>query len=221
MRYLEYTLTLSSSKKSAISPIEAFTEEIRLATSWSSRNEKKIQEPKYLKWGQNVTLPFATAICFFSVSASMGEIVAFLDDDHVNVSSKYLIFCTIPCSLILWGCESCALRQTLLDALEVLLHWSVRQILRIQVGHVIEHWIRNEHVHEFFLTYRRFETKLPFVNSLTSGKLSEEKVLTFPHASSQRGASILKKWEDHYSQTSSASSEISNLSYLKSMTMVP
>ena len=32
MRYLEYTLTWSSSQKDAISPIEAFTEAIRLAT---------------------------------------------------------------------------------------------------------------------------------------------------------------------------------------------
>ena len=52
-----------------------------------------------------------------------------------------------------------------------------------------------------FLTYRRFETKLPFVNSLTLGKLSEEKALTLPHAFSQHGATILEKWEDHYPQS--------------------
>ena len=54
-----------------------------------------------------------------SVNASMGEMSAFLYDNHVDVYSKYLIFCAIPCNLLLWGCESWALRQTLLDALEV------------------------------------------------------------------------------------------------------
>ena len=88
-----------------------------------------------------------------SADASMGAMSDFWDDDHVNVHSKYLIFHTIPCNLLLWGCESWDLRQTLLDA--------------------------------------RSETKLLFVNSLTSGKLSEEKVLTFPHSSSQHGATIL------------------------------
>ena len=69
MRYLEYTSTWFSSQKADIAPIEAFTESILLATSWSSLSEKENQEPKYLKWGQNVTLPFATSICFVSVSA--------------------------------------------------------------------------------------------------------------------------------------------------------
>ena len=74
-----------------------------------------------------------------SVNASMGEMADFWDDDHVDVYSKYLIFRAIPCNLLLWGCESWALRQTLLDALEVFLHRSVRRILQIKMRHVIEH----------------------------------------------------------------------------------
>ena len=135
---------------------------------------------------------------------------SFWDDDHVDVYSKYLIFRAISCNLLLWGCESWALRQTLLDALEVFLHRSVRQILRIQVRHVIDHQINNEQVCEMFLAYRRFETKLPFVNSLTSEKLPEDKVPTFQRASLQHGATTLVKWADQYSQTSTVSSEIFN-----------
>ena len=156
-----------------------------------------------------------------SANASTGAMSAFWDENHVDVYSKFIIFRAIPCNLLLWGYEIWALRQTLSGALEVLLHRSVRRIIQIKMRHVIEHRIKNEQVRDSFLTYRRFETKLPFVNSLTLGKLSEEKELTFPHASSQRGATILEKWEDRYSQTSSASSEISKLSYLKLMTMVP
>ena len=69
MRYSEYKLTWSSSQKDAITPIEASTEAIRLATSLFSRSKKDNQEPKYLKQEQKVTFPSATAICFVYVSA--------------------------------------------------------------------------------------------------------------------------------------------------------
>ena len=85
----------------------------------------------------------------------------------------------------------------------------------------MEHRIKNEHVCEMSFNIPTIKTKLPFINSFISGKLPKEKVLTFPHASSQHGATILVKWEDHYSQTSSVSSKISEFSYLKLMTMVP
>ena len=87
-----------------------------------------------------------------SVNDSMGEMASLWDDNHVDVYSKYLIFREIPCNFLLWGCESWALRQTLLDALEVFLHQSVRRILRIQVRHVIDHRIKNENFVKFFLT---------------------------------------------------------------------
>ena len=57
-----------------------------------------------------------------SVDASMGVMASFWDDDHVNLYSEYLMFREIPCSLLLQGCETWAIRQTLLDALEVFLH---------------------------------------------------------------------------------------------------
>ena len=115
----------------------------------------------------------------------MGAMSAFWDDNHVDVYSKYLIFRAIPCNLLLWGCESWALRQTLLDALEVFLHQSVRQILQIKVRHVIEHLIKNEHVCEMFLNIPTIRNQISFRQLTYIGKLSEEKVLTFPHVSSQ------------------------------------
>ena len=81
-----------------------------------------------------------------SANASMGAMSAFWDDNHVDVYFKYLIFRAIPCNLLLWGCESWALRQTLLDALEVFLHRIVRLILQIKMRYVIEHLIKNEQV---------------------------------------------------------------------------
>ena len=97
-----------------------------------------------------------------SANASMGAMAAFWDDGHVDVYYKYLIFCAIPCNLLLWGCGSWALRQTILDALEVFLHQSVRRILRIQVRHVIEHRIKNEHVREMFFNIPTIRKQIAF-----------------------------------------------------------
>ena len=100
------------------------------------------------------------------------------------------MFRAIPCNLLLWDCKSWDLRQTLLDALEVFLHQSVRRILRIKVRHVIEHRIKNERVREMFLTYRRFTTKLPLLNSLTFGKITRRE-------STHITTCLLTAWCDH------------------------
>ena len=39
-------------------------------------------------------------------SAAMGALNSFWVDNTVNNFSKYLIFCAIPCNLLLWGCKS-------------------------------------------------------------------------------------------------------------------
>ena len=92
----------------------------------------------------------------------MGAMSAFWDDNHVDVYSKYLIFLAIPCNLLLWGCGSWALRQTPLDAIEVFLHRSVRQILKIKVRHMIEHRIKNEHVREMFFNILTIRNQIAF-----------------------------------------------------------
>ena len=39
-------------------------------------------------------------------SAVMGDLNNFWTNSTVDNLSKYLIFCAIPCNLLLWGCES-------------------------------------------------------------------------------------------------------------------
>ena len=85
-----------------------------------------------------------------AANASMGALEKFWRDHHANMHSKYMIFWAIPCNLLLWGCESWDLRQSLLDKLEVLLHFSTRRILGIRMGHVIERHINNSHIHMIF-----------------------------------------------------------------------
>ena len=61
-----------------------------------------------------------------AANTSMGAMKKFWDDDHVDEYSKYMIFRATPCNLLLWGGESWALRQSLLDSLEAFLHRNIR-----------------------------------------------------------------------------------------------
>ena len=53
----------------------------------------------------------------YQASAAMGALNNFWIDNTVNNLSKYLIFCAIPCNLLLWGCESWAIREATLKKL--------------------------------------------------------------------------------------------------------
>ena len=120
----------------------------------------------------------------------MGAMSDFWDDNHVDVYSKYLIFCAIPCNLLLWGCESWALRQKLLDALEVFLHRGVRGIFKIKVRHVIEHQIKNEHVREFFFNIPTIQNQISYCQLTYIRKI-------FRRESTHIPTRLLTAWCDH------------------------
>ena len=115
-----------------------------------------------------------------SANASMGEITYFWDNDHVNMYSKYLMFREIACNLLLRGCGIWALRQTLLDALEVLLHQSVRRILQIKVRHVIDHRIKNEKVREMFFNIPKICNQIVFRQLTYIRKISRRESTHIP-----------------------------------------
>ena len=81
-----------------------------------------------------------------ATNTSMGALDNFWKDHQVDMYSKYRIFRAIPCNLLLWGCESWALRQTFLNNLEVFLHCSIRWILNINMVQVRERQIKNSHI---------------------------------------------------------------------------
>ena len=76
----------------------------------------------------------------------MGALQHFWGDDAVDIHSKYLIYCAIPLNLLLWGCESWALRATMMSKLEVFFHRSIRRILGITITQVIDEHITNDSV---------------------------------------------------------------------------
>ena len=80
----------------------------------------------------------------------MGLLWEFWVNPAVKTHSKYLIFCTIPLRLLLWGCESWAFLEYLFRELEVLFHRCIRKILVINILQVKYKHITNEAVHIFF-----------------------------------------------------------------------
>ena len=85
-----------------------------------------------------------------AANASMGAMSKVWDDDNVDAYLNHLLFRAIPCNLLLWGCESWALRNSLLASLEVFLHRGIRRILKIRMGEVIEQHITNTSIREKF-----------------------------------------------------------------------
>jgi hypothetical protein len=63
-----------------------------------------------------------------SAGKAMGALNSFFKRPQVNTYSKYLIFMAIPINLLLWSCESWALRNDLLLKLE---RFVIRQVRRI------------------------------------------------------------------------------------------
>ena len=64
--YFEYVSTWSLSHILDMAPIEAFVAASLFAMSWSSRREKEIHDPRYLKCQQKVTNPSLKTISHVS-----------------------------------------------------------------------------------------------------------------------------------------------------------
>ncbi len=85
-----------------------------------------------------------------AATASMGALKEVWRNQHLNIYSKYLLFRAIPMNLLLWGCETWPLRQSLLNKLEVFLHRSIQRILAINMTRVKEEQIRNTKIRNIF-----------------------------------------------------------------------
>ena len=90
----------------------------------------------------------------------MGYLNHFWFDRAVDDYSKYLIFRAIPCNLLLWGCESWALREGTLRKLEVFLHRNIRKILGITITQVIDKRITNGSVRTRFFNIPTIRNKI-------------------------------------------------------------
>ncbi len=85
-----------------------------------------------------------------AANQSMGASKSMWDSPHLEIWSKYLLFCAIPMNILLWGCETWSMQKSLLDKLEVFLHCNICRILQVLMFKVKEERIKNEHVRCMF-----------------------------------------------------------------------
>ena len=96
---------------------------------------------------------------------SMGALNSFWSNPYVDMYYKHTIFMAIPINLLLWGCESWALRESHYDKLDAFLHKSIRRILRITITEVREEKIRNERIRKIFYN-------IPDIRSIIAARIS-------------------------------------------------
>ena len=106
-----------------------------------------------------------------AANASIGAMSKIWDDDHVDTYSKYMLFQAIPCNLLLWECESWALRKSLLASLNVFLQRGIRRILKINMGQVIDQHIKNSSIREMFYNIPTVQNQISFRQLTYLGKL--------------------------------------------------
>ena len=78
----------------------------------------------------------------------MGALKCFWDAKEVDLRSKFLMYNTIPISLLLWGSKRWALTKVFIKKLEVFHLRNIRRILGIKRSEVIDDKIKNKQVLE-------------------------------------------------------------------------
>jgi hypothetical protein len=69
-------------------------------------------------------------------SQQMGQLKCFWDNPYTDLRTKHQIFLAIPANLLLWGCETWALRQSHINKLNAFWHRNIRRILKINIAQV-------------------------------------------------------------------------------------
>ena len=81
---------------------------------------------------------------------AMGALRHFWRNPYADLKAKKQVFLAIPANLLLWGCETWALRQSHIDKLNVFWHRAIRNILGIRMAEVIDDHITNEQIRKIF-----------------------------------------------------------------------
>jgi hypothetical protein len=79
-------------------------------------------------------------------SQAMGRMKNVWDDKYVDKETKYLFFLAISINLLMWGCETWALKAENVKNLDVFIHRAVRRILGIKMQQVKDERITNKKV---------------------------------------------------------------------------
>ena len=109
---------------------------------------------------------------------------------HINMYLKYMILREIPCNLLLWGCKSWALRQFLLNTLDIFLHCSIMRILGINMTKVRDTRIKNTSIQIMFYNIPWIRNQVAFWKLYYIGKI-------FRREESHIPTCLLTAWSNH------------------------
>ncbi len=85
-----------------------------------------------------------------TATQSMGALKNVQNSPHLEIWTKYLLFCAITMNLLLWRCKTWSMRKSLSNKLEVFLHQNIRRILQVSMTRVREEGIQNKYVRRMF-----------------------------------------------------------------------
>ena len=123
-------------------------------------------------------------------SQSMGALKHYWDNPYTDLKSKYVIFQAIPASLLLWGCETWALRQSHIDQLNSFWHRSIRRILKITIQEVKDDHIKNTRIRRIFFNIPDAEAMVTIRQMNYLGK-------TMRGPNSNPPKQLIPAWIDH------------------------
>ena len=102
---------------------------------------------------------------------AMGALKNVWDNQYIDMKTKYAFFMAIPVNLLLWGCETWAIKSNNLRILDVFVHRSIRRILKISIQQVQDERIRNSEVRKRFYNIPNAERMISIRQLNYLGKL--------------------------------------------------
>ena len=111
-----------------------------------------------------------------SATKAVGALEEFFDRKEISIRAKYLVFMAIPVNLLLWGCESWALRKDLLLKIERSVNRNIRCILGINMTEVMEKHIKDKQIRAMLNNIPSMQTFIDVRSMQFLGKLIRGKV---------------------------------------------
>jgi len=120
----------------------------------------------------------------------MGAMKNIWDNQHIDLYSKYLLFLAIPINQLLWGCKSWALKESLLNDIDIFITQSIRHIIGISMTEVKENRISNKKLQEKFYNIQSGHNMIAARQLQFLGKLVHSEDSSIPKQ-------LLTAWVNH------------------------
>ena len=110
-------------------------------------------------------------------SREMGRLRHFFNNQYVELNFKHQVFLQYIVNILLWGCESWAIKDHHFKQLNVFIHRSIRRILHIRMSQVIDDHIKNSSIRKTFYNLPTAEDlvtirSMTYLGKLTRGPIS-------------------------------------------------